>query len=383
MRQSRVNHHAIPMKFAKVSSPSILCEATRAERLVTPRLDGVRRVDSDAVMPSCLSSVVLLASIAFATGCATERAAPLFSAMSVQSWQALGAPARFELVEDDAGRAVLVGRGPISSNGFLASPRVLGDFRLAVDVKLGSADNPLGDKMNSGIQIRSGEKDGTVAGLQIEVDPSKRSWSGGVYDERGRAWLAPLDGTDAAGEAARAAFRRGEWNRYEIECIGPRIRTRVNGVPCAEWYDGIVSGLLAFQVHGGPPCEVAFRDARLEELGSHSWRRLDGGASASSGERCAFAAALAPAMRGVRMRVSGAGRVSLAAGDGATVVDVSFTADPKRPERVVELVWIDGAGAALIDGARAAAFAVPRAPASVRVLGAACEVRDGAFLLRD
>jgi hypothetical protein len=49
----------------------------------------------------------------------------------------------------------------------------------------------------------------------------------------------------------------------------------------------------------------------------------------------------------------------------------------------VELVWIDGAGAALIDGARAAAFAVPRAPASVRVLGAACEVRDGAFLLRD
>jgi hypothetical protein len=81
--------------------------------------------------------------------------------------------------------------------------------------------------------------------------------------------------------------------------------------------------------------------------------------------------------------VSGAGRVSLAAGDGATVVDVSFTADPKRPERVVELVWIDGAGAALIDGARAAAFAVPRAPASVRVLGAACEVRDGAFLLRD
>ena len=178
MRHSRVNHHAIPMKFAKVSSPSILCEATRAERLVTPRLDGVRRVDSDAVMPSRLSSVVLLASIAFATGCASERAAPLFSAMPVQSWQALGAPARFELVEDDAGRAVLVGRGPIPSNGFLASPRALGDFRLAVDVKLGSADNPLGDKMNSGIQIRSGEKDGTVAGLQIEVDPSKRSWSG-------------------------------------------------------------------------------------------------------------------------------------------------------------------------------------------------------------
>ena len=65
-----------------------------------------------------------------------------------------------------------------------------------------------------------------------------------------------------------AAFKLGEWNRYEIECIGPRVRTRVNGVACAEWYDGIVSGLLAFQVHGGKACEVAFRAPAFEDLGA-------------------------------------------------------------------------------------------------------------------
>lgn len=216
---------------------------------------------------------------------------PLFDAIPLESWRVVGGAARFELLPPANGGVgpTLVGRGPIPQNGFLVSPRELGDFTLEIDVRIGSADNPSGEKMNSGIQIRSQEVavdraksdpqalgGTTIRGLQIEIDPSPRAWSGGVYDERGRGWLAPLAGKSADGverdnAQGRAAFRLGEWNRYRIECDGPRIRTSVNGVPCAEWLDSKVSGVLAFQVHGGPACEVAFRAPSIEERGTHAW----------------------------------------------------------------------------------------------------------------
>jgi len=303
---------------------------------------------------------------------------PLFDAMPYPSWRTLGAPPTFELRAAD-GAPVLVGRGPIPSNGFLASPREVGDFRLEVDVRLGSADNPLGDKMNSGIQIRSQEKDGTVAGLQVEVDPTKRAWSGGVYDERGRAWLAPLDGNDAA----RAAFRLGEWNRYEIECVGPRIRTRVNGVDCAEWYDGIVTGLLAFQVHGGPPCEVAFRAPMLTELGRHAWRPLADEPAASSGERVAWSHSLDAAARGVRLTVEGAGHVEVLAADGTRMGDVSFVAGESRAARSLEVLWLDRGGAVLLAGKKVGVLTLAQPPARIRLLGQACTARDAQLLARE
>jgi hypothetical protein len=309
--------------------------------------------------------------------------------MPLATWRPLGAPARFELVEaTDGGAPTLIGRGPIPSNGFLASPREVGDFRLTVAVKLGSPDNPRGEKMNSGIQIRSAEKDGTVAGLQVEIDPTKRAWSGGIYDERGRAWLANLEGDDAA----RAAFRLGEWNRYEIECIGPRIRTRVNGVPCAEWFDPIVSGLIAFQVHGGPACEVAFAAPMFEELGAHAWSPIaaetTNPTAPAGAARRAWDHAVDAEARGVRMSVEGAGQLTITGAGGAVLADVSFTAGETRangagaPARTLAIVWLEERGAVLLDGRRVATLALPSAPARIRVQGDACTVRGAERLAR-
>ena len=50
---------------------------------------------------------------------------------------------------------------------------------------------------------------------------------------------------------------------------------------------------------------------------------------------------------------------------------------PPAPPRVVELLWIDGRGAALVDGARAAALSLERPVARVFVRGASASASVG------
>ena len=306
-----------------------------------------------ASIPVVLASTLACATVLAASfaGCASAPAErgthavasdasrrPLFEVEPFDRWRVVGGAARFE-IEPGATPAdeVLVGRGPIPRNGFLASPRAFGDFRLAVEVRIGSDGNPTGEKMNSGIQISSRDAGDRIVGLQIEIDPSPRAWSGGVYDEGGRAWLAPLEGN----EAARAAFRLGGWNLYEIEAIGPRIRTRVNGVPAAEWLDGATDGLVAFQVHGGPACEVRFRGASIEELGRHAWARAGADGAISQG------------ILGVRTRLSAGRSLVIADRKGATLAEAPAPVDaPADAPALAEILWSDGTFAVLIDGRR-------------------------------
>ncbi len=321
---------------------------------------------------------------------------PLFAQLPFDAWKHVGGAANFTLEPEVLGDArgdslgaqvgpTLRGTGPIDRNGFLASPRELGDFRLAVDVKIGSVADPKGIKMNSGIQIRSHEKDGTISGMQIEIDPSARKWSGGVYEERGRSWLAPLKDN----EAGREAFKLGEWNHYEIECNGPRIQTKINGVSCAQWFDGTMSGLLAFQVHGGDSCEVAFRKPMLEETGRHEWSAMEDAAGGSSGERCAWSHGIDATLRGVRMQVTGVGHVVVLAADGAKMLDVPIapraiatdaqgeqraaTKEEAAKSRTLEILWVDGEGAVVVDGALERKLTWTAPPTWLRVLGD-CEV---------
>src|SRR5699024_12531814 len=74
-------------------------------------------------------------------------------------------------------------------NSFLVTDKEYCDFILELELKVN-------DHMNSGIQIRSEStadyKDGRVHGYQVEIDPSVRAWSGGIYDEARRGWLYPL-----------------------------------------------------------------------------------------------------------------------------------------------------------------------------------------------
>ena len=64
--------------------------------------------------------------------------------------------------------------------------------------------------------------------------------------------------------------KRNEWNSYEIRCEGKRIRLAINGtqtVDFTEEDDKIPQfGIIAVQIHGGPPSEAWYRNFVLEEL---------------------------------------------------------------------------------------------------------------------
>ena len=121
--------------------------------------------------------------------------------------------------------------------------------------------------MNSGVQFRSESKpeykNGRVHGYQYEIDPSKRGWTGGIYDEGRRDWLYPLD----LNPPAKNAFQQGRWNKARIECIGTVIRTWINGLPAAYLVDEMSpKGFIALQVHA--------INKKEEEGKQISWRNI-------------------------------------------------------------------------------------------------------------
>ena len=185
------------------------------------------------------------------------RPVELFDGKSLAGWKALG-DARYSV--DDSCILGEVGEG---GHSFLVSERSFGDFLLEVEVKTELPGN-------SGIQIRSHVNDAQrVMGYQVEIDPTDRAWSGGIYDEGRRGQF--LDDRLAGGRA----FKPGEWNEYRIECLGPWIRTWINGVPAAEVLDPLdLEGFIGLQVHSGNDTRVRWRNFRLRDLGTRQWECL-------------------------------------------------------------------------------------------------------------
>lgn len=183
---------------------------------------------------------------------------PLFNGKNLSGWKKLNGKAIYK-VENNA----IVGYTKANTpNTFLVTKKSYGDFILELEFKVD-------DSMNSGIQFRSESKKeyqkGRVHGYQYEIDPSARAWSGGVYDEARRGWVYPM----TINPKAQTAFKKGEWNKVRIECLGNSIRTWLNGVACAKiWDDMTTSGFIALQVHeihndaDAGKC-VAWRDIRI------------------------------------------------------------------------------------------------------------------------
>lgn len=204
-------------------------------------------------------AVALALPVALPPAAAEETWTPLFDGRSTAGWIQRGGKAVYA-VEDGA----LVGRSvPGEKNSFLCPPRDYADFVLEFEVFV----DP---RLNSGVQVRSlsepSYRGGVVHGYQVEIDASDRGFSGGIYDEQRRGWLA---GPPRDPVARRNAFRPGEWNLYRVEANGDRLRTWVNGAPVADVVDGMTrSGFIGFQVHEVKEAGlvVRWRNIRIREL---------------------------------------------------------------------------------------------------------------------
>ncbi|MGE5349522.1 MAG: DUF1080 domain-containing protein [Actinomycetota bacterium] len=186
-----------------------------------------------------LSAFALALTIHF-TGCSRSDWHDLFNGTDFSGFIQKGGQAQF-IVEN----GVMVGIStPDTPNSFMCTSEEYSDFILEFEVKVDTL-------LNSGVQIRSHSRDNAgrelVYGYQVEIDPTDRGWSGGIYDEARRGWLYPVTPNN---QAAVKSFDRHRWNSYRVEAIGSRIRTWVNGTPVADLVDDAdTSGFIGFQVH--------------------------------------------------------------------------------------------------------------------------------------
>ena len=168
-----------------------------------------------------------------------EKWTSLFDGKTLKGWNQKNGKAIFK-VENGEIIGVTVSN---TTNSFLCTNEDYGDFILELELKVD-------ESMNSGIQFRSESKpdykNGQVFGYQMEVDPSPRAWSGGIYDEGRREWLY-IPNINPEG---KKAFITNGWNKYRIEAIGNTMRTWINGVPVAHLIDDMTpKGFIALQVH--------------------------------------------------------------------------------------------------------------------------------------
>lgn len=201
----------------------------------------------------------------------------LFDGSTLNGWKSPNMS--YWSVEEGAITATASEENPCTKNQFLVwQGGDVSDFTLTLKFRVDG-----GPKANSGVQIRSQLlEDGHAIGYQVDISQPDVAWLGAIYDEHGRKMLAERgqkttvqpDGklvTTSLAESAKAAiasYHPGEWNEYEIVANGDTISVKLNGHQTAEVTDlqeeeRELSGILALQLHSGPPMKVQFKDIQL------------------------------------------------------------------------------------------------------------------------
>lgn len=205
----------------------------------------------------------------------TKKPVSLFDGKTLQGWSGLSENWK---VEDGAITGVNTAENPLKNNTFLVSDKKVSDFELTLEFKI--------DGGNSGIQYRSKLIDADkfiVGGYQADIDANKR-YMGINYEERGRGimvergQIVAVDdkgaknkvGTCGDADALLGKIKFGDWNTYRIVAKGNKLHHYINDVLMSELQDGEAAkrsseGIIALQVHQGPPMKVQFRNIMLTE----------------------------------------------------------------------------------------------------------------------
>ena len=200
---------------------------------------------------------------------------PIFNGRDLAGWDG---DARFWSVREGIIRGeTSLGAMAVQNTFLIWRGGTVKDFQLRLKVRLRNG--------NSGMQYRARDLGKwVVAGYQAEIDnaPGK---TGFLYEERGRKFLArvgekveldegakPRVTGQVAGKkelVARGYYKPREWNDYLIVAKGNHLEHFLNGTKVIEVTDNdpkarALDGLLALQIHAGPPMLVEFKDILLQ-----------------------------------------------------------------------------------------------------------------------
>ena len=143
---------------------------------------------------------------------------------------------------------------------------------------------------NSGVQYRSKivkPEYWVVSGYQADFEAGK-TYSGILYEEKARGILAQrgqktvikeVDGktkvevVGSVGDSAEIqnAIKKEDWNDYVVIAKGNHLQHFINGKQTVDVTDeqeanAAKSGVLALQLHAGPPMTVQFKNIRIKTL---------------------------------------------------------------------------------------------------------------------
>lgn len=169
---------------------------------------------------------------------------------------------------------------PLSAHTYLIfkgdgqEPTTFDNFELTAQFKIE------GDGGNSGIQYRGEVFDFEpfrVAGYQADIDFDKK-YAGIIYEQNGRGILAMRGETVTLNERGQKSVERfadaekvgngihsGQWNDYRIVADERTLEHYINEAMTSRLIDlqvgrGADSGVIALQLHKGPPMTVEFKN---------------------------------------------------------------------------------------------------------------------------
>lgn len=209
----------------------------------------------------------------------------LFDGKTLDGWD--GDP-RLWSVEDGAITGKTTPENKLKQNSFIIwRGGEVANFELELEYRILNSDPNL-NKANSGIQYRSFEvpgKEWSIGGYQADFEAGD-TYSGILYGERYRGILAQRGQMTeltrqngkfkvttikqiADSAELQSKIKKKDWNSYRIEANGFRLKHFINGNQTIEVVDNDLaerraSGLLALQIHVGPPMIVQFRNIRLK-----------------------------------------------------------------------------------------------------------------------
>ncbi len=230
----------------------------------------------------------LLALLAMtATTFAADEFVTLFDGKTLTGWE--GRPELWS-VQDGALCGKTTKENPAKENTFLiCKAGEFADFELHLQFKLQPGDEK--GFANSGVQYRSKimkPEYCVVAGYQADMEAGK-THTGSLYEEKGRGTIGPrgnkivlhegdkpnkpkreIVGSLGDAKDIEASVKHGDWNDLIIIAKGNRLQQFVNGKPTLDFTDetaiGAKTGVIALQLHAGPPMIACFREIKIKKL---------------------------------------------------------------------------------------------------------------------